>query len=436
MFRKDNKYFALGVTLLMVIIISVLFYVFLTNIGTVFGLVKSFINICSSVIYGFAFAYIMNPVMVYTEKVVKRIFGKANLTERGLRRLSRAIGVTVAVIVFIAVVYGLIAMVVPKLIDSLTDLLSPSNLETMYDSANRTITKMAKGTKIEDWLRNHDPIKYVINWVTKERNWFNTINVAFTEVYGWAKTIFNMLIGIVVAIYLLISKERFIAQSKKLVVSMFKPKRANRILEISRLTNRSLGGFLVGKLIDSLIIGIISYIGMLILGLPYPEIASVFIGLTNIIPFFGPLIGIVIGGVLILFKSPIDALYFVIFELALQQVDGNIIGPRILGGKLGISDFWILVSITVFGGLFGFTGMLLGVPVFTVIYTLIAQAVNSALKKKKQPLETDAYYRIVTVEDLELYRKEFEESTVFYSGDTYEVEYDPDDDFEYELPDG
>lgn len=436
MFRRDNKYFALGVTLLMVIIISVLFYVVLTNIGTVYGFVKYFIDICSSVIYGFAFAYIMNPVMVYTEKMVKRLFGKANLTERGLRRLSRAIGVTVAVIVFVAIVYGLIAMVVPKLIDSLTDLLSPSSLESMYDSANRTISKMAKGTKIEAWLRNHDPIKFVINWVTKERNWFNTINVAFTEVYGWAKTIFNMLIGIVVAIYLLISKERFIAQSKKLVVSMFKPKRANRILEISRLTNRSLGGFLVGKLIDSMIIGIISYIGMLILGLPYPEIASVFVGLTNIIPFFGPLIGIVIGGVLILFKSPIEALYFVIFELALQQVDGNIIGPRILGGKLGISDFWILVSITVFGGLFGFTGMLLGVPVFTVIYTLIAQAVNSALKKKKQPLDTDAYYRIFAVEDLELYRKDFEESTVFYSGDTYDVEYDPDDDFEYELLDG
>lgn len=429
LFRKDNKYFMLGITLLMVIIISVLFFVVLTNIGTVYGFLKYLLGICSSVIYGFAFAYIMNPVMMSTEKVVKRIFRKANMTERGLNKLSRAIGVTVAVVVFIAVVYGLIAMVVPRLIESLKDL----DPEDIYDTANKTITKIVKGTKLEGWVRSHDPIKTVVNWLTKERDWLGTVNVAFSEVYDWAKTIFNMLIGIVVAIYLLISKERFIAQSKKLVVSVFKPKRANRILEISRLANQSLGGFLVGKVIDSLIIGIISYFGMLLLGLPYPVIASVFVGLTNIIPFFGPLIGIVIGGVLILFKSPIQCLYFVIFELALQQVDGNIIGPRILSGKLSISDFWILVSITVFGGLFGFTGMLLGVPVFTVIYTLIAQAVNSSLKKKKQPLETEAYYRILTVEDLELYRRDYQDATVFYSGDTYEVEYDPDDDFEYEF---
>lgn len=432
MFRKDNKYFMLGVTLLLVIIISILFYVLLTNIGIVYGAVMDLLDICSSVIYGFAFAYIMNPVMMATEKIVKKLFGRANITERGLKKLSRAIGVTVAVIVFIAVVYGLIAMVVPELVESLKDL----DPEDIYDTANNLINKLVKGTRLSNWFKTRDPLKYLFNWLTKERDWANTVNVAFNEVYGWGKTIFNMLIGIVVAIYLLIAKERFISQAKKLVVSMFKPKRANRILEISRLTNQSLGGFFVGKLIDSLIIGVISYVGMLILDLPYPLIASVFVGLTNIIPFFGPLIGIVIGGVLIVLKSPIDALYFVIFELLLQQVDGNIIGPRILGGKLGISDFWVLVSITVFGGLFGFPGMLLGVPVFTVIYTLITQAVNSALRKKKQPLDSDAYYRIITVEDLELYRKDYHDSTVFYSGDTYEVEYDPDDDFEYELPDG
>ena len=428
MFKK-NKYFALGMTLLMVIIISVLFYVVLTNIGIVLGKLGELLGIVSSVIFGFAFAYIMNPIMKLVESGVQRLLRNSNMTERGLHRLSRAIGVTVAVIVFLAVVYGLIAMVVPRVIESLKDL----NPDEIYDAANRTITKIVKGTRLENWVRTHDPIKYAMNWLTKERDWFGTLNVAFSEVYGWAKTLFNMIIGIVVAVYLLISKERFIAQSKKIVVSMFKPKRAGRIREIARLTNRSLGGFLVGKLLDSLIIGIISYIGMLILDLPYPVIASVFVGLTNIIPFFGPLIGIVIGGVLILFKSPIECLYFVIFELALQQVDGNIIGPRILGGKLGISDFWVLVSITVFGGLFGFPGMLLGVPVFTVIYTLISQAVNNALERKQQPLETGVYYGIITVEDLERYQKDFQESTVFYSGDTFETEYDPDEDFEFEF---
>ena len=206
-------------------------------------------------------------------------------------------------------------------------------------------------------------------------------------------------------------------------------------MEIGRLANKSLGGFLVGKLIDSLIIGILSYIGMTILRLPYALISSVFVGLTNIIPFFGPIFGIVIGGVLILLQSPMQALYFLIFEFALQQVDGNIIGPRILGDRLGISDFWILVSITVFGGLLGFTGMLLGVPVFTVIYAVIAQNVNEALKKKNLPLRTDVYYTIETVEDLEKYKKEFATSTVFQSADSFETEYDPDDDIEYDNPD-
>ena len=173
---------------------------------------------------------------------------------------------------------------------------------------------------------------------------------------------------------------------------------------------------------------------MLILGLPYPLICSVFVGITNIIPFFGPLIGIVIGGVLIVLQDPMQALWFVIFELALQQVDGNIIGPRILEGKLGISDFWILVSITLFGGLFGFPGMILGVPVFTVIYTLISQAVNNALRKKKRTLNTDHYYSILTVQDLEKYDKEYQDSTVFQSGDTFDTEYDPDDDIEYDAP--
>ena len=205
-----------------------------------------------------------------------------------------------------------------------------------------------------------------------------------------------MFIGLVVAVYLLISKEKFISQTKKLVVAVFKTRGANRLFEVGRLANQSFGGFMVGKVIDSFIIGLISYVGMIILDLPYALLSSALVGLTNIIPFFGPLIGIVIGGILIVLQSPIDALYFLIFELILQQVDGNIIGPKILGDRLGISDFWILVSITVFGSLFGFGGMLLGVPVFTVIYALISQAVNNALSKKNLPQNSEHYYSILT----------------------------------------
>ena len=431
MFRR-NKYFALGMTLLSVIIASVLFYVVLTNLGLVFGKISDFIGIISSVIFGMAFAYLMNPIMMFVERMVRRLLRTANITERGLQRLSRALGVVGALLVFLAVVYGLIAMVVPRLISSLEDLFSADNLQNYYEKANQALTRWTKDTPFEDWFLKHDPIKALTDWISKELDVFKTLSVAFNEVYSVAKTIFNMIVGIVVAVYLLFSKERFISQSKKLVVSAFNEKHADRVLEIAHLANKSLGGFIVGKIIDSTIIGILSYIGMLILRLPFPLVASVFVGLSNIIPFFGPLIGIAIGGVLILLESPIHALYFVIFEFILQQIDGNIIGPKILGGRLGISDFWILVSITVFSGLFGFTGMILGVPVFTVIYTLIAQAVNKALKKKNHTLDLEPYYDAVTVADIDRYRKDFQEPTVFSSGDTFETVYDPDDEFEYE----
>ena len=434
MLKKDNKYFKLGLTLLMVIVVSVLFFVILTNLKTVGAGVKKLLGIVSSVIYGFAFAYIMNPIMVATERLVNRIFSKGNITERALRRLSRALGVLTALIVFISVVYGLLAMVVPRMIDSLIELFSPENLDSYYQKITAWINNVTRDTPLEEWVRNNDVLLKLQEWITKKIDLVSAINTAALSVYGFAKSVFNMIIGIVVAVYLLISKEKFLAQAKKIVVASFKQSRADRLMEIGRLANKSLGGFLVGKLIDSLIIGILSYIGMTILRLPYALISSVFVGLSNIIPFFGPIIGIVIGGILILLQSPVQALYFVIFEFALQQVDGNIIGPRILGERLGISDFWILVSITVFGGLFGFPGMLLGVPVFTVIYAIIAQNVNESLQKKNLPVRTDLYYTIETVEDLEKYQKEFAESTVFYSGDSFETEYDPDDDIEYDGP--
>ncbi len=337
-----------------------------------------------------------------------------------------------AVLVFAAVVYGLLAMVLPQLIDSLRDLFSEDNIQSIYTRVSKWVTKVTRDTPIEQWVKDNDPLGKAQTWLMEKVNIFDTISTALTGAYSVARTVVNMLIGIVVATYLLISKERFISQAKKMVVAIFNERHADRIFEISRLTNKSLGGFFVGKIIDSALIGVLSYIGMLILKLPYPLVASVFVGISNIIPFFGPIFGIALGAILILLESPIHTLYFLIFEIILQQVDGNIIGPRILGGRLGISDFWILVSITFFGGLFGFPGMILGVPVFTVIYSLVSQAVRNAVKKKNHTVETSCYYDIITVSDLERYSDDFRESTVFYSGDTFDSEYDPDSDFEYE----
>ena len=435
MLKRDSKYFRLGLTLLTVIILSALFIVALINIGIVFNAIKSIVAVFSFVIYGVIFAYLMNPVLKLAEKLVQRIFARSNMTERGLMKLSRVLGVLVALLTFLAVIYGLLAMVLPELIQSISTTFSPDNLQTYYDKITTWLYNTMRDSPFETWMREHDPVKVVQDWLTKELDIFSTIGSVVSEAYGIGKVIFNMVIGLVVAVYLLIGKERYIAQVKKFIASVFKTRWANKIYEIGRFTNRSFGGFMVGKVIDSFIIGLISYIGMLILGLPYALISSTFVGISNIIPFFGPLIGIVVGGVLILLQNPLQALYFLIFELILQQVDGNIIGPKILGGRMGISGFWVLFSITVFGSVFGFPGMLVGVPVFTVIYTLCSEAINNSLQKKKLPPETDDYYSILAVDDLIEYDKEYGEATVFYSGDTFETEYDPDDDFEYDDPD-
>ena len=432
MFQKDNKYFRLGRTLLTVIILSSLFIVTLTNVGTVFTVLKQIAAVFSFVIYGVVFAYLMNPIMKVVEKLIRRIFSRGNVTERGLRKVSRLVGVISALLVFIAVVYGLLALVIPQLVESVRETFSQENLQSYYEKITAWLNETLKNTPLEDWLQEHDPVRAIQDWLTKELDILGTLGNAVTEVYGIAKVLINIIIGIVVAVYLLISKERFIAQTKKIIVAVFKPRWADRLFEIGRLTNQSFGGFMVGKLLDSLIIGLISYVGMVIIGLPYALLSSALVGIFNIIPFFGPFIGIAVGALLILLQSPIQCLYFLIFEIILQQVDGNIIGPRILGGRLGISDFWILFSITVFGSLFGFPGMILGVPLFTVIYSLVSQAINNTLHKKKLPEQTEDYYTILTVEDLTRYDKEFGESTVFYSGDTFETEYDPDDDFEFD----
>lgn len=434
MLKKDSQYFRLGLTLLTVIILSALFIVALVNIGIVFDAFKKVISFFSFVIWGLVFAYVMNPILKLIEKLLKKLLGRTNMTERTVNKLSRIVGVLMALLTFLAIIYGLLAMVLPELYESITTTFSPENLQKYYDQITGWLSRTLQGTPLENWLLENDPLRALQEWITEKIDLFSTIGSVVSGAYDVGKGLLNVIIGLVVSVYLLIDKERYIAQFKKFMVSVFKAKWANKLFEIGRFTNRSFGGFMVGKVIDSFIIGLISYVGMLILGLPYALISSTFVGISNIIPFFGPLIGIVIGGVLILLQSPSQALIFLIFEIILQQVDGNIIGPKILGGRMGISGFWVLFSITFFGSVFSFPGMLVGVPVFTVIYALCAEAVNNALKKKNLTLRTGDYYSILAVEDLDRYEKEFGEPTVFYSGDTFEAEYDPDEDFEFEDP--
>ena len=210
-------------------------------------------------------------------------------------------------------------------------------------------------------------------------------------VLNFMREIMNILIGLIVSVYVLFSKEKFSKQSKKITYAIFKPSNANMILHLTIKSNEIFGGFIIGKIIDSAIIGVLCFAGLSILNMPYAMLVSVIVGVTNVIPFFGPYIGAIPSAILILLAEPKMGIYFIIFIIALQQFDGNILGPKILGNSTGLSAFWVIVSILLGGGLFGIVGMLFGVPTFAVIYYVIKLLVDNKLEKKELPTVSGCY---------------------------------------------
>jgi len=217
---------------------------------------------------------------------------------------------------------------------------------------------------------------------------FTGVAAVMLEILYWLK---DALIALIITVYLLVRKDTFAAQSKKIVYSILPTKKADFIVDETRNAYRILSGFIIGKIIDSLIIGLICFVGTTAFGFPYPSLISTVVGVTNVIPFFGPFIGAIPCFFLILLVNPMQSLYFALFILALQQFDGNILGPKILGESTGLDAFWVLFSILLFGGLFGFTGMVLGVPVFAMIYSILNRLVRNGLTRRGLPLETDLY---------------------------------------------
>ena len=218
---------------------------------------------------------------------------------------------------------------------------------------------------------------------------------------SFLKTMWNLIIGFIISIYMMGSKEMFAGQAKKMVYGFFETDTANAVISDVRFTHKTFIGFISGKIVDSIIIGIICFVGTNIMGTPYAILVSVIVGITNIIPFFGPYLGAIPSALLIVMVTPIQCLYFIIFILILQQFDGNILGPKILGDSTGLSGFWVIFSITLFGGIFGILGMIAGVPVFAVIYAAIRAIINSLLAKKNLPTETTKYMDVGSIEGTE-----------------------------------
>lgn len=429
--RRNEKYVKWGVTAFAVIVAGVLFWIIFSNLRGFYELILDFLSIIASLLYGCLFAYLMNPVMKLVQRWLDKFLEKRRISERAALRISRTCGIVVAVIVLILGIYALVALIVPNLITSLEELLRPEKLQGYYDVITKWLQGLVDGTEIEAWFDKNleNVLQYCINWL-RGIDISAFISGFTSSVYSVVLALLNFLIGIIAGVYILIYKDKLKAQSKKITAAVFNASHADRIYEIARRTDRIFSGYVMGKIIDAILVGVITYIGMLLMGMPYAPLIATIIGVTNIIPFFGPLLGLVPSALLLLIDNPLNALYFTIFILILQQIDGNIIENRILGEKLGISDFWVLTSILVFGGIFGIAGMLLGVPFFAVLYTIISDAVNKRLKKKRLPIETASYYSIHTIDDLPV------EPPPTYSyvsvEPSYDMEIEPDDDFEIE----
>lgn len=401
-FRFDKKYLYWGLVGAFSIIAGILFYYILFYSESLSNAVSSFLKISMPIIDGLILAYLMTPVMNTIERrLVRPLYEKSKVpaTKKSEKRI-RAFSILITLVVIFVVAYEFFSMIIPELIRSIQSIIFQF---PMYVS---NLTAWATGL-----LENNPELEGIVNDLfnkssTMLTDFLNTtvlpkVNALLislsTGVIGFFKAMWNFVIGFIISIYILGSKEVFAGQAKKIVYAFFDAPSANQIVSNVRFIHSTFSGFISGKIVDSIIIGIICFACTSIIGTPYAILVSVIIGVTNIIPFFGPWLGAIPSALLILMVNPLQCLYFVILILFIQQFDGNILGPKILGDSTGLSGFWVIFSITIFGGLFGVLGMVVGVPIFAVLYAGFKALVNRQLAKKKLPTDTQPYLMVGSI---------------------------------------
>lgn len=342
-------------------------------------------------IYGAVIAYLLKPVCNTVENFLRRSFPEK------AHKAVEPVAILLTMLFGVLLVYALLMMIIPQLITSVT---------TLYYTAQRNINRFVAWISTQEFFEeNHDLLLMIESaydsislnldtWIktTLVPSMQNIVSGVGSGVISVVNTLKNLLIGIIVAVYLLASRKRFAQQAKMILYSAVPNPWAQRILDEVKYADRMFGGFINGKILDSAIIGVLCYIVCLIVRFPSALLVSVIIGVTNVIPFFGPFIGAIPATLLILIQDPIKAIWFVLFVFILQQLDGNVIGPKILGNSTGLSSFWVLFAILLFGGLWGFVGMIVGVPLFAVIYDVVKKLVLFGLRRNGQTQMYDAYH--------------------------------------------
>ncbi len=402
-----NKYFRLGLMIFAVLSGVVLLYFFLYKFDDVKVVFSNLFEAAQPIILGFVVAYLINPLMKFIDKFLNPFFVKVcKFTKRGAY-IARFVSVIISILVFLAAISALVYLIVPELIVSVTKI-----VETLPAQIETTIVN------IEKFFSQNDVLATIMTtFLDWEKSFVEQDLVSFLATYAsqfassvikTASFIWDLIIGTIVAAYLLFRKETFCAQAKKVLYAFNKKPVADNVMTVARKSNSIFSCFIIGKIIDSIIIGIMCYIGVLILKMPYPVLISVVIGVTNVIPFFGPFIGAIPCIALIAMTDPWKGLYFTLFIILLQQFDGNILGPKILGDSTGLSPFWVIFAIVVCGGLFGVIGMIIGVPLFAIIYYVVNETVKVKLANKNLPVKTSDYMN----ENINYISENTEEQTV------------------------
>lgn len=385
----NSKYTTISVYTIITFSVCVLIYAVLFNFTMMGDFIRKLTKILAPIIWGVVIAYLVNPIMKWFERKLQKPIEK----NRPHFKIVRILSLTLSMVVFLTVIAALGAIILPQVIESITTILN--NVTTYVNNFEKWIDSFLVKypdllTIVGNQIDNIEKaaIEFANNIVPK----LGDIMMKITDsTLSFIIAIKDILIGIIVAVYLLFGKEHFQAQMKKMVFGILPTKVADKTLSVCARTNSSISGFISGKIVDSIIIGCLCFITMTIMKFDFVVLISVIVGITNVIPFFGPFIGAIPSALLLLVAAPKQVIPFLILILIIQQLDGNVIGPKILGQTTGISAFWVLFSILVGGGLFGFAGMLLGVPVFAVLYSLINELIDYRLEGKDMSSDTNDY---------------------------------------------
>lgn len=381
----EEKHIKWGITVFLVVTACLIVFFAIYRFDVLSEIIGVVTGILTPFIYGLVFAYLLCPVYNFTTRNTYTLLSRKAKKPKKALSVSKGFATFISLLLFSIVITGICWMIIPGLVDSVMHIVSilPDSMGHFIDWIDtKTLRYPEMQITLENWINRFtdNVIKYVESKMIP--SYVEVATSISTGVFGVINVLKNFLIGIIICAYFLNSKDLFAAQSKKLILATCSEARAEEILQGAAFTNKTFGGFINGKIIDSIIIGVICFIVMSLLGWEYPLLISCIVGLTNIIPFFGPFIGAIPSALLILMVNPMQCVYFLIFILILQQVDGNIIGPKILGDSTGLSSFWVMFAILVGGGLFGFVGMVIGIPVFAVFYAYFSRAVNRRLDKR------------------------------------------------------